>query len=74
MENLIGLLGIRRMDRVPNAERRELCRVKKGVDERIDDGILWWFSHLERMENDRIAKRVYVRKCAGSCSVGRPRK
>ena len=26
------------------------------------------------MENDRIAKRVYVRECAGSWSVGRPRK
>ena len=26
------------------------------------------------MENDRIAKRVYVRECAGSRSVGRPRK
>ena len=27
---------------------------------------------MERMENDRIAKRVYVGKCAGSCLVGRP--
>ena len=26
------------------------------------------------MERNRIAKRVYVRECAGSCSVGRPRK
>ena len=26
------------------------------------------------MENDRIAKRLYVWECAGSCSVGRPRK
>ena len=26
------------------------------------------------MENDRIAKRVFVGECAGSCSVGRPRK
>ena len=28
--------------------------------------------HVERMENDRIAKRVYVGGCAGSRSVGRP--
>ena len=28
----------------------------------------------ERMENDNIAKRVYVGECAGSRSVGRPRK
>ena len=26
------------------------------------------------MENDRIAKRLYVGECAGSRSVGRPRK
>ena len=29
---------------------------------------------MERMERDRIAKRVYVGECAGSRSVGRPRK
>ena len=29
---------------------------------------------MERMENDRIANRVYVGKCAGCRSVGRPRK
>ena len=29
---------------------------------------------MERMERDRIAKRVYVGKCAGSRSMGRPRK
>ena len=44
----------------------------KGVDKRIDDGVLQWFNHMERMENDRIAKRVYVRECADSHSVGGP--
>ena len=33
--------------------------MKKGLDERIDEGSLWWFDYLERMERDRIAKRVY---------------
>ena len=46
----------------------------KGVEERIDDGFLQWFGHVERMENDRIAKRVYVEECAGSHPVGRLRK
>ena len=46
----------------------------KGVDERIDGGVLRWFGHVKRMENDRIAKRVYVEECAGSRSAGRPRK
>ena len=43
------------------------------VDEKIDD-VLQWFSHVERMENDRIAKMVYVGVCAGSCPVGSLRK
>ena len=30
--------------------------------------------HVERMENDRIAKRVYVGECVGSHSVGRLQK
>ena len=51
MDNLRGLLGISRIDRVPNGRVRKLCRVTKGVDKR-------WFSHVERMENDRIAKSV----------------
>ena len=56
---------------VPNTQIRELCGVKKGLDEMIDEGILRWFGHVERMERDRIAKRVYVGECAGSHSVGR---
>ena len=73
MGQLRELLGIRRTDRVPNAWKNELCGVKKGLDERIDEGVLRWFSHMERMERDRIAKRVYVGECAGSRSVGRSR-
>ena len=34
------------------------------VDERINEGVLRWFGHVERMENDRFAKRVYVGECA----------
>ena len=56
MDNLRGFLGIRRMNRVPNARIRELCRVKKGLDERIDEDVLRWFGYVERMERDRIAK------------------
>ena len=73
MGNLRGLLGIRRVDKVPKARIKQLCVATKGVDEKID-GVLRWFGHMESMENDRIVRRVYVRKCAGSRLVGRPRK
>ena len=74
MDNLRGLLGIRRMDKVPNARIRQLCRVTKGVDEKIDKGVLRWLDYVERMKNNRITKRVYVRDCSGSRSVGMSRK
>ena len=74
MENLRGLLGIRRMDSVWNAWIKELCGVRTGLDESINEGILQWFSHVEGMERDRITKTVYVGECAGSCSMGRPQK
>ena len=50
---------------------RQLCRVTKSTDEKIDEGILRWFGHVKRMNKDRIAKRVYVTECAGNRSVGR---
>ena len=65
MNNHGGLQGTRRIDRVQNARIRELCEMKKGLDERIDEGILLWFGHVEKMERDIIAKRVYVGECGG---------
>ena len=70
MDNLRDLLGIRRMDKIQNERGRQLCGVTKGADEKIDEGLLRWFDHMERMENDRIAKRAYVGECADSRSVG----
>ena len=50
IDNLKGLLGVIRMDRVPNTRIRELFGVTKRVDERIDEGVvLRWFVHVERM-------------------------
>ena len=46
----------------------------KCADEKIDEGVLRWFGHVERMKNNMIAEKVYVGECAGSRSVGRARK
>ena len=43
----------------------------KGLMKVFSDGLAMY---VERMEKDRNAKRVYVGECAGSRSVGRPRK
>ena len=73
-QRLVWYFGIRRMDRVTKEWIKELCRVMKGVDEKIDKGVLQLFGHVERRENDMIVKRVYVGECAGGRSVGRQRK
>ena len=39
MDDLRGLLGIRRIDKLPNTRIRQLCGVTKGVDEKIDEGV-----------------------------------
>ena len=54
MDNFRGLLGIRKVDRVPNAWIRELCGVRKGLDEGLmkasyDGSAMWRGSPRESM-------------------------
>ena len=46
MNNLRGLLGSSRKDRVRNARIRELCGVTKGVDERNDECVFRWLGDV----------------------------
>ena len=57
-----------------NERIRELCGVKKGMNERINECVLSWFGHMERMEESRPVKRVYSCECVGINAVGRPKK
>ena len=41
---------------------------------RFDERVLRWFSHVERMENNRIARRVYVGEWEGSYLEGQLQK
>jgi hypothetical protein len=74
MDNLRGILGVRRIDKMRNEHIRELCGVKKGVTERINEYILRWFGHMERMDVNRLVKRMYNSECVGDRPVGRPKK
>ena len=47
---------------MPNALKIELSGVTKGSDERIDENVFRWFDHIERMKNNRNAKRICVRE------------
>ena len=55
-------------------ESEEDKLLEDGYRERIGECVLLWFGHVERMENDRITKRVHVGECAGIQSFGRPQK
>ena len=59
--NLRDLLGVGRINRIPNARVRELNSVEKGVGERT--GV--------RIENSNIGKTVNKMELMGSFSVGR---
>ena len=49
---------------------RELCGVKKGQDERIDEGVLRWFGHVERMERGMMESVLVFVQCVGHVRVG----
>ena len=36
-----------------------------GVGECVDESVLRWFGHIQRMGNDSITKRVYMGECMG---------
>ena len=46
IDSIRGLLVIRRMDKVPKARISQFCGVTKGVDEKIDENVL--FGHMEK--------------------------
>src|SRR5678815_4819944 len=73
-DSLRGILGVRRIDKMRNERIRDLCGVKKGVNERINESMLRWFGHVERMNDSRLVKRMYSGECFGNRPAGRPKK
>ena len=59
MDNLRGVLSVRRIDKMRNERIRELCGVNKGVNERINESTLRWFGHVERMNDSRLVSRMH---------------
>ena len=47
----------------PNARIWELCGVKKDLDERIDECVLRWFAHVERIEGCDYQESLCRRVC-----------
>ena len=56
---------------MPNAQVQGPCVLKMRVDKKIDESVLRWFGHIERMRNDRVRVRE---GCMEGFSVDRRKK
>merc|ERR1712105_304859 len=74
MNYLRNICGVRRMDRIANVEIRRRCGKTVGVGERMDQEVLRLFGHVEKMEVERLVRRVYDSDARGMRGKGRPRK
>ena len=73
MRCLRSMVGVSRIDRVRNEVVRERTGVVKELAARVDMNVLRWFGHVERMEDERLLKRVMNAKVTGRGVRGRPR-
>ena len=60
-------------NRVRNEEVRRRVHVEKQLSERVDQSLLRWFGHMERMDEERMVKRVMNVDVEGNRTRGRPR-
>src|SRR5678815_4244908 len=74
MDNLSGVLGVERNDKMRNERIRVLFGVKNGVNERINESTVRRFGHVERMDDSRSVKRMYSGECVGNRPDGRQKK
>ena len=71
MDYLRSVLGVRKIDKIRNKFIRIACGVEKGINERINESVLRWFGHVERMDDSRMVKRMYKSESIGTRPRGR---
>ena len=73
MKYLQSLAGMSRMDRVRNEEVRRRGGIERELARRVNQRLLTWFGHLERMDEYRMARIVLMAEASGGRVPGRPR-
>ena len=73
MKCLRSMQGITRFDRVRNDTVRERTDVRMNLSARVDANVLRWFGHVERMDGERLLKRLIEARVNGRCVKGKPR-
>ena len=72
MKCLRSLVGVSRMDRIGNEEVRRRAGIERELASRVDQRVLRWFGHVERMDESRLARRVMIAEVSGGRVRGRP--
>ena len=60
-------------DRMKNEDIRMGCGLKYKLSERVDQSVMRWYGHMERMSEERLVKRIYRAGVDGMRGRGRPR-
>ena len=74
MSWLRQILGVSRMQKLRNTNIRKQLNQECNIIQRIRTQRLQWFGHLERMSEDRIARKSLHSRVQGIRSAGRQRK
>ncbi len=59
------------MDQMRNDEVQR-TRIIKELAEQADQGVSWWFGHVERIEEERLVKKISRSSVRGVRPRGRP--
>ncbi len=73
MRYLRSMCGVTLMDQVRNDEVQRRTGVVKELAERAKQGVVRWFGHVERMEEECLVKKITRSDRRGVRSRGRPR-
>ena len=72
MQSLRRICGVSLADRIRNKEIHRMVGISEDVTVRMKN-VLSWFGHVERMSDERMAKKIYNGKVSGKRGRGRPR-
>ena len=74
MSYLRSACGVTWRDRWTNEQICRQCGVEVDAIGMVKRNVLRWFGHMERMEDERLTKRVYRSEVGGVGRSGRPKK
>ena len=65
MKCLRSLVGVSYLDRVRDEEVHRRARIERELVSRVDQRVLRWFEHMERMNECHFARRVLMAEVSG---------